>query len=122
MRRAIPWLAAVFFVGCLALGTFVREQKMEIARTDLARKAAESDAKTRIAALESQVGALEAAKVQEDKQVALLTQGTSAPESPQSDRPDPGTKIVHISDIIKDHPEYAALYERQMRRNVDREY
>jgi hypothetical protein len=122
MRRAIPWLAAVFFVGCLALGTSVHEQKTEISLAGLARKAAESEAKTRIAALESQVSALEAAKVQADKQIALLTQGASASETPQGDRPDAGTKVVHISDIIKDHPEYAALYERQMRRNVDREY
>jgi hypothetical protein len=122
MRRAIPWLAAIFFVGCLALGTFVRQQKAEIARVEVARKAAENEARTRIADLQSQVGTLTAAKVQADKQIALLTQSGSAPDKPQGDRPDGGAKIVHISDIIKDHPEYAALYENQMRRNVDRMY
>jgi|ERR1700722_17628851 len=122
MRRAIPWLAAIFFVGCLALGTFVRQQKTEIVLADIARKAAQNEAQARIADLESQVGALNAAKAQADKQIALLTQGASGPGNLQDDHPDGGAKIVHISDIIKDHPEYAALYEKQMRRNVDRMY
>jgi hypothetical protein len=108
MRRAIPWLAAIFFVGCLALGTFVHEQKLEISRADLARKTAESEAKTRIAVLEHQVAALESVKVQTDKQISLSADGVSPSESPQGDHPDGGPKIVHISDIIKDHPEYAA--------------
>jgi hypothetical protein len=122
MKRALPWLAAVFFIGCLALGTFVHEQKAEISRADAARRTAEKEATSRIAILEAQVGTLEAAKAQVEKQIAQLTQATPASDSPQVEHPDAGTKIVHISDIIKDHPEYAALYERQMRRNIDREY
>jgi hypothetical protein len=122
MRRAIPWLAAILFIGCLALGTFARRQRAEIARSDAARKASENEARTRIADLESQVGALKADKIQADKQIALLTQGVSSPGDPQGDHPQAGAKVVHISDIIKDHPEYAAIYERQMRRNVDRMY
>ncbi len=125
MKRALPWLAALFFIGCLALGTFVHEQKAEISRADVARRAAEDNAKARIAVLDAQVGKLEAAKAQSDKQIALLTQGVSGASSSdkhQGEQPVDGSKIVHISDIIRDHPEYAALYEKQMRREIDRMY
>lgn len=122
MQRAIPWLAIIFFVGCLALATFVLQEKAEIARTGVARKAAENEAQMRIVDLQNQVGALKATQVQADKQVAQVTLGASVADKALSERSDAVTKIVHISDIVKDHPEYAALYEKQLRRNIDRMY
>jgi hypothetical protein len=122
MQRAIPWLAVILFVGCLSLATFGLREKAEIARTAVARKAAENEAQMRIADLQNQVDALKAAQVQGDKQVSQVTLGAPAADKAPGEHADAGTRIVHISDIVKDHPEYAALYAKQIRLNIDRMY
>jgi hypothetical protein len=120
MKRALPLLAAVFFLGCIALGVFSYRQQAEITKATLARNAAEREAQLRIADLQGEVGALRSAKAKADEQIAKLTLDSASSQKPGGG--DRGPNFVHISDIIRDHPEYMAMYQKQIRRNVDRMY
>jgi hypothetical protein len=117
MKRASPTLAIVFFLGCLALAVLAFRQRSEIVRADSVGAAAHSQ----IDDLQHQVLSLKAARDQSDKQIAQLT-AASASQKAQSGGDSGGTRIVHISDILKEHPEYTAIYMKQFRRNVDRMY
>jgi len=117
MKRAIPTLAIVFFLGCLALAVFALRQRAEIIRADAASTAAH----TRIDDLEHQVVTLKTAHDLSDKQIAQLT-AASAAHAAQAGENNGGTRVVHISDILKEHPEYTALYMKQFRRSADRMY
>jgi hypothetical protein len=122
MKRAIPWLAAIFFVGCLALGVFCFRERTELTKATLTQSASEKEAQSRIAELQGEVGALKSAKAKDDEQIAKLTQDPVSLQKSQGGGDNGGAVVVHISDIIRDHPEYMPLYEKQMRRNIDRMY
>jgi hypothetical protein len=132
MNRAISWLATILFLGCLSLGYLAARQKIEITRVNLHWDAAKKDEQKEIADLQHRLAAAKAAQVLAEKQMqaALQAQAQAMAASAQSKSddasidgsPKPGGTIIHIGDILKDHPEYAALYAKQMRRSVDRRY
>ncbi|HTQ32392.1 MAG TPA: hypothetical protein VMI53_14365 [Opitutaceae bacterium] len=136
MKRAIYWLAAVLFLACLTLAYLVAHQKIEIVRVTkeaalagmelaqaktevtqeaLHRQAAEKEAQKQILILQQQLAAAKAAEVRAEKQLALAA-------SPGGDTKADGATVIHLSDIMKDHPEYAALYAKETRRGIDRMY
>jgi hypothetical protein len=119
MKRDVPWLAAVLFVGCLTLGILALWQRTEISRATQAGVAAGKEAQLRIASLQGELGTLKASKEQAEKKIAQMTQD---PNSSQNSQGNNGSNVIHISQILKEHPEYMALYEKQMRRNIDRTY
>jgi cytochrome c-type biogenesis protein CcmH/NrfG len=120
MQRAVPWIAAVLLLGCLALGILVLRQRSEIAGAISARSTDEKMAQSRISELQRQVGELKKAQVEAARQIAQFAQGATASKNPQGDGANGGVRTVHISDLLKEHPEYAVFYEKQMRRVVDR--
>lgn len=122
MKRAIPWLAAIFFLGCLALGTLSFRERAEISRATQARNAVEKEAQSRLSDLRGEVGALKAANEKADRQIAQLIQDSAPAQKSETVAADGGAKVIHMSDIMRDHPEYAALQEKQARRYVDRMY
>ena len=134
MNRAISWLASILFLGCLSLGYLAARQKIEITRVNLHWDAAKKDELKEITDLQRQIAAAKAAQVLAEKkmqaalQAQAQAQAMAASAQPKSDdasidgSPKAGGAIIHIGDILKDHPEYAALYAKQMRRNVDRWY
>jgi hypothetical protein len=131
MNRAISWLAAIFFLGCLSLGYLAAWEKADITRFNLRWDAAKKDEQKQIIDLQRQLAAAKAAQVLAEKQMQAAQQAQVMAASAQSKSDDASTTdastktggtIIHISDILKDHPEYAALYAKQMRRNVDRMY
>jgi hypothetical protein len=120
-QRANPWLTAISFLGCAALGYLALRQKSEFVRIRLEVGSARQTAQKRIADLQLQLTAAQDAQVQAEKQAEHLKQAAAAPARPQSGGSD-GMRTIHVSDIIKDHPEYAAIMARENRRNVLRQY
>jgi len=112
----------VLFLGCVALGYFVRQQKTEITLASVQRAASEKETQARIVELQQQVAAAKAARAVAEKQAAQAA--PVATPLPRSDTAGAkgGFNVIHISDILKEHPEYAALYAKQERRNIDRIY
>jgi hypothetical protein len=119
MKRDVPWIAAILLLGCLALGIFALGERSQIASTADAGRTAEKEAQARIASLQGELGTLKAAKDQADRKIAQLTQD---PNSSPNSQANGGGNVVHISQILKEHPEYLAIYEKQTRRNIDRMY
>jgi hypothetical protein len=135
MNRALSWLAAILFLGCLSLGYLAARQKTEITQAkaettqvNLHWDAAKKEEQKQILDLQQQLAAAKEAQILLQKQGGQQAQELSASAQSKSDdaSTDGSTKaggtIIHISDILKDHPEYAALYAKQMRRNVDLKY
>ena len=118
MKRALPWLAAIFFLGCLGIGILAFRQRAEISSA----ASTQNEAQSRISDLQRQVGALNAAKAKAVDQIAQLAQRSASLQKSAGDRGNGGPQIVHITDIIKDHPEYMSLYEKQIRHNMERMY
>jgi len=115
--RASPLLAAVLLLGCVALGYQVLRQRTEIVRVDLDLKVEDQAAQKRNAGLERQLAAALEAQLRAEKQAAQPAQNSA--KSPASDG---AVKVVHISDIIKEHPEYAEIQARQARRGIYQQY
>lgn len=143
MKRAIYWLAAVLSLGCMVLGYLFVHQKAEItgaaaqiteakkeiaqakteaARADSRRQAAEKAAQKQIFDLQQQLATVKTAEALAEKQVAAEQARASSASAQGENANTGGATVVHLSDILKDHPEYAALYAKQMRRNIDRMY
>lgn len=123
MKSALPWLAAILFLGCLVLGYLVLQEKTVITQVTLRFEAAEKEAQSRNSELQHQLAIAKAAEASADKPVAKAAADLAVPTPPQGgSSANGGPKIIHISDIMNDHPEYVALYIKQMRRNVDRAY
>ena len=127
MNRAISWLAAIFFLGCLSLGFFAARQKADIALFNLRWDAAKKDEQKQINDLQHQLAAAKAAQVLAEKQMQAAKQAQIASSKSDDDASTDGGmkaggRIIHISDILKDHPEFAALYAKQMRQGVDLTY
>jgi hypothetical protein len=85
-------------------------------RTATAGKAAEQ----RIGELEHRLTAAEAGQAEAKKAAAAAASG--APAAAGGPAPSGGPRVIHIGDILKDHPEYAALYAKQLRRDINRTY
>jgi hypothetical protein len=117
MKRAVPWLTAISILGCLALW-----QRSQISKETLAQDTAEKKAQSKISDLKAEISTLKEEKEQADRQIAQMTQASSAAQKSQGNGDNAGGAVIHLSEIFKDHPEYLALYEKQMRRNVDRMY
>jgi len=115
MQRMYPWLTAVLAIGCLILGYMAIQERMD-------GRIAAKEAQKQVEGLQQQLTAAKAAQALAAKK-ALQTarSSTVSPESPGGN-PNGGRKIIQVSDIIKDHPEFAALYAKQVRRNLDRLY
>ncbi|HTB80279.1 MAG TPA: hypothetical protein VK717_05275 [Opitutaceae bacterium] len=119
----------------MILGYFVAHQKTEItqAKADVTQvhlqwSVAEKDEQKRILELQHQLTAAREAEILAEKQIAQQKQDMAAlapskgEGANETGSANGGGTIIHIGDILKDHPEYAALYAKQMRRNVDRMY
>ena len=119
MNRLLPWLAIFLLLGCAALGYAVLHQTGEITQLNIAWKADKTDSQTQVRKLEQAAAtaktALAAAQTQLAKNAASAASGANANAGS-------GRRVIHISDILKEHPEYTSFYEKQMRRNVERMY
>jgi hypothetical protein len=122
MQRALPWLTAVFFISTVVLGYMVVREKMMITQVSLDWGTADKDSQKRIADLQHRLAAAKEAEVLAAKQAAQAARAASASSGSGGGSSNGGARIVHIGDILKDHPEYSALYAKQIRRNVDRMY
>lgn len=93
----------------LALRLEVNTQLAESGRrtSELTNKLAADDAA--LANLNAQLSASKSARV------------TGAPSAAQNS-PTTGVKVLHMKDIIRDHPEFAALEQKELRRSVLRLY
>jgi hypothetical protein len=118
MQRVLPWLTAVFLCGCLVLGYLVLHLKAEMVQTSLTWDTGEKETQKRILDLQHKLTAAEKALTLAAGQLAQQSQTPAA----ASGSANGGRRIVHISDIVKDHPEYEGLYAKQIRRNIDRTY
>ena len=117
MHRTNSWLTAILFLGCLVLGYLAIHQKSELRRGTLDRNAVEKAATEQIDYLQRQITALRAEQRIADGKIAQLSRGASAARS-ESDGGGGKVQTIHINSIIKEHPEYAALYAKQIRRDV----
>jgi hypothetical protein len=121
MQRAYPWLTAVLLLTFLARGYLLLREKTEIVAVGLRRDDADRAARAQVIDLQHQLAATRTAQARAEKQLADLKQGAVAPAKPASDDSD-GIKTIHVSDIIKEHPEFAAVWEAQQRRNMLRQF
>ena len=119
MHRLFPWLTLFLFLGCAALGYVVLHQTGEITQLNLSWKTKKSAADSQVQKLQKEAAAektaLAAAQTQLAKNSAAAAAGPGASAAG-------GRRVIHISDILKEHPEYTGFYEKQMRRNVERMY
>jgi len=135
MNRALSWLSAILFLGCLSLGylaarqrTEIAQAKTEITQVNLHWDAAKKEEQKQILDLQQQLAAAKGAQGLAQKPAGQQAQDLSATAQSKSEdasadgSTNGGGTIIHIGDILKDHPEYAALYAKQMRRNVDLKY
>jgi len=119
MKRASPWLAVIFFLGCVVLGWWVLDLRSELARAASARDEAATVSHRQIVDLKHQLVQTRATAASAAKQIAQLQQtaGAGPAAGTRSDM-----KVIHLSDVLRDHPEYAALQAMDARRNVERTY
>jgi hypothetical protein len=108
-----PWLPAALLLGCGVLGWLAIRQRTELIRVDLEFKAEDKTARNQVADLRQQLAAVQAAQLRAEKLVAQTAQSPSG---------DGEVRTIHESDIVKDHPEYAAILAKQARRNVIIQY
>ena len=118
MRRAHPWLTAVLALGFLALGCLVLRQKTRIVQLGLNRSDSDLAIRNEAAALQRRLVAAKDARARAEKQIAQLKQSGAASAGATAPAPDPSMRTIHMSDILKDHPEYAAIMAAQARRGI----
>lgn len=124
MKTTLNWLTVILFLGCLALGYLLFQQNGRIVAITVREATAGKEARDRIVELQSQLDAAKAAVVAANKAAArLATVPEGAPRAATPGSPSSSAaKVVHLTDIMRDHPEYVALYAKQARRNIDRMY
>jgi hypothetical protein len=117
MRRASPWLAAVFFAAFVGLGYFYlyREARMALQAAD-----AEAGRQAREARLASLRQQLKAAQADQARAAQRLAEAAKAPPAAPAARPPP--VVLHLSDLVRDHPELGPIRQREARRNMIRQY
>ncbi len=121
MQRAYPWLTAILLLVFLGLGYLLLRQKTEVVAINLRRDDADRATRAQAIDLQHQLAAAKTAQARAEKQLADLKQAGTVPTKPASDDSD-GMKTIHLSDIIKEHPEFAAVWAAQQRRNVFRQF
>jgi hypothetical protein len=120
MQRALPWIAAILLLTDGVLGYLVITLKTQVTQVHLDWDTAEKNAQKRIVDLQHKLTSAKEAQAKADKQIAQLRANPSGAAS--GGDANGGRRIIHLSDIMKDHPEYAALYAKNMRRSIDRMY
>jgi hypothetical protein len=120
MQRALPWIAAILLLTTGALGYLVITLKTEVTQVHLDWDTAEKDAQKRIFDLQHRLTLAKEAQARADRQIAQLRRDPSARAN--GNGANGGRRIISMSEIMRDHPEYAAIYAKQMRRNIDRTY
>ena len=108
-----PVPPVLLLLGCAALGYLALHQRTEIVRVDLEFKAADQAAGKRLAELRRQLASVQADQLQAEKLAAQAAQ----PRAASGER-----LTIHASDVVKDHPEYAAIMAREQRRDIMRQY
>jgi len=121
MQRAYPWLTAILLLVFLGLGYLLLREKTEIVAVGLRRDDADRAARAQAIDLQHELTAAKTAQTRAEKQLADLKQAGAVPAKAAPDDAD-GMKTIHISDIIKEHPEFAAVWAAQQRRNMLRQY
>jgi hypothetical protein len=117
MQRITSLLAVIFFLGCVALGYLLLQQHTEVARLNLDWKTSEKEAQGRIGDLQHKLAAASAAQAAAAKAAAAAAR---APSANRNANGDPG--VIHIGQVLKDHPEYGPLYAKQVRRQINSMY
>jgi hypothetical protein len=120
MQRAYPWLTAILLLVFLGLGFLVLRQKTEIVEVDLHRSDDDRSARNETADLEYRLLAARETTARLEKQAAQTK--AAAPAEAAGPAMGGSAKTVHISDIIKEHPEFAALWAAQNRGGITRQY
>jgi hypothetical protein len=121
MQRAYPWLTAILLLVFLTLGYLLLREKTEIVAVGLRRDDDDRAARAQAVDLQHQLIAAKNAQARAEKQLAELRQTAAAPTKAVADDSD-GMKTIHISDIIKEHPEFAGYWAAQQRRNVFQQF
>jgi hypothetical protein len=116
MRSKVPTLLASL-IAILALAAAWHEYAL--AKT-LTSKLAEADHQT--AQLNRQLVDAKAAQDRSAKLLAQLARLSEASRPSPSPTPSRKVQMIHIADIIKDHPEYATLHDKDVRRQIIRQY
>jgi len=117
MRRPYLSLAAILFLGWLGLGYLLVRERAELASIARRRSALEEEQARQIAEVRRQLGASQEARTKAGKAIDLLKGGTA-----KAAGDDDGLLRIHISDIVRDHPEYAAIQAANSRRGVISRY
>ncbi len=125
--KTLPWFTVILFIGCLVTGYFLFSERNAVIQITVSRDVAERDYKEAHAhnsEMEHQLAEAKVARALAEKQVAKLTADSAAAAvaRPSGGAPKNAPTIIHISDIIRDHPEYIALYAKQTRQNINRMY
>jgi len=113
MRNKLPTLIATL-VAIIALAVAWREYK---AAQTFTRNL--TDAQQQNVQLNHQLAEAKTSRDQAVKQVAELK---SRNEQSQAQAPNRNVQTVHLSDIIKDHPEYAELHTKDIRHRIIYQY
>jgi hypothetical protein len=116
MQRLSPCLAAIFFLGCIVLSYELLHERTIVVQSASQRDAQAKEASRQISDLQHQ---LVVVRTEQAEAAKLAAQSAAAATRPPAA---PSFTTIHVSDIIKDHPEYAAIYAKEMRRNVLRQY
>jgi hypothetical protein len=123
MARLSSWLAAVFFAAYLVLGYFYLKQRAEMAlvRAEASEATArEQQSRRQATEFRQKLAAADDAAKKAEEELAAQDQAATArtKASAAANR----NRVINLSDIAKDHPEYAELQRKQMRRTLLRQY
>jgi hypothetical protein len=127
MKHTPSWLTAVLFLGCMALGYIVVHQNVEI--TQATKEILQEKNETAQADLHPEMGGKATQKqIQSLQQQLAAAQALIKKQQAAWSASDPDgnmngvVDLAHLGDIVKDHPEYAALYAKLTRRSIERMY
>ena len=120
MSRSIPWiLCGLLGASAVALAVQLGRVDVEMARL---RGLASRDA---VELKQSQRHAVQLmARLDKTKSTASATTAAAADakQSDKGDDKDNGVTVIHMSDVVRDHPEMADLWNKQQRMNMLRQY
>ncbi len=117
MRRFSPWLAALSVIGCLGLGGLYLRREAAFAKEEAGWDAGRKQGEQRLAALRDEGAA--ARKSAEAARQAKPSPVRAAPAGPHID---PDTVILHLSDLVREHPELAEMRRRDFRNAMMRNF